>query len=290
VFAALDLANFPRRVVMLNLYSQDLLDYRNGSIPQLPSSCPPYIRAIEIEKPSFDRVESENANVTLTDFAREGNIYGFHMRGYNPSHPKLLEYLRAMTGVDALRLQGCEACPRLRHCDDCHDLFMNGFNLVTWTHLTDLELWSVYSSGGHHRSFIKRYARTLFRFNAIFTTLTDGTWKSVVQGLLKLPHLKGLHLGKRLCQKQEKKLTGLFPATIQYEENTIDVEGASNVRTFLAEFVQYFHTREYVHEPTIRNPPMYHEVRLIGLDGVSFRKGTQMRSNSALARYAQDVV
>jgi hypothetical protein len=53
VFAALNLAHFPRRVVFVNIHSQTILDYSSGDFPHVPLTLSPYIKGIEVEGPSY---------------------------------------------------------------------------------------------------------------------------------------------------------------------------------------------------------------------------------------------
>jgi hypothetical protein len=63
----------------------------------------------------------------------------------------------------------------LRFCNGCHDLFVDHFTGVVFSHLTSLYIGSIYISGGRLRSFLKLQAKTLAEVSFSCTRLTDGT-------------------------------------------------------------------------------------------------------------------
>jgi hypothetical protein len=109
----------------------------------------PYIKGvlgtetgIFIAKPSY----ANSSAISLDKFRerRVTNDLGYHIHGYKPSHPKLLENLRSLSEIGLLELDGCQSYARLRHCEGCHDLFTDAFGLITWTYLIKLKLSRLY--------------------------------------------------------------------------------------------------------------------------------------------------
>jgi hypothetical protein len=96
--------------------------------------------------------------------------------------------------VEHIEISGCAFRPALRLCHGCQDLFATHFAPAPYAYLSRLQLTCLYISGGKLRRFIKHHSATLHAFEATWTFLTDGSWKSVFQGLRKLENLNSLDL------------------------------------------------------------------------------------------------
>jgi hypothetical protein len=106
----------------------------------------------------------------------EHNIDGHHVRNYQPGRiPTLSSFLGELTDL--------ARWPRLRICHGCHDVFKYNVASQIFPQLTQFGVTNMFIRGGPLRTIISRHSSTLksVGFDQVF--LTDGSWKSVADGL-----------------------------------------------------------------------------------------------------------
>jgi hypothetical protein len=268
IFRALNMANFPRKIVTASVHTKTFEEQGYGAFSESPSTYAAYVKGLQIQEPLAWHRCKEIRPAAPTQELRDqlvDNKEGYHVRAYRPNYPHFADSVKTMTGIERLELNGCDFHPRLRICNGCHDLFMDHFTGVVFNHLTSLYIGSIYISGGRLRSFLKLQTKTLAKVSFFGTKLTDGTWRSIAQGLVKLEHLEELTFVSRLYQKHEAHLEGHLPHSLTYVEDASECfqpRGPSDVQRCLTAFVQHFHTRMCTHHHTHLALPTYHEVRL----------------------------
>ncbi|KAH7390772.1 hypothetical protein DE146DRAFT_662664 [Phaeosphaeria sp. MPI-PUGE-AT-0046c] len=188
------------------------------------------------------------------------DLDGLHIRGFRPTTPELTKTISAFVGVEYLELNGCRPNPELRFCHGCDDLFARNFAPMRYPHLTKLKVARVLISGGRLRAFIKHHAPTLTNIDIGYTTLTDGTWRSIGQGLAKLPLIEKLrleHLQQKHHLDHDERPRHYMPST------TVTLNNFTDVKLFLEVFVTHFRTiARFSGARVTRNWPRYYEARL----------------------------
>jgi hypothetical protein len=188
VLFALAVVGFPRKIATFRILPQDVPGHRYRALTLSPQTYSPYIKGLHIDTPKLQFLQYMNAKAKQERRgAKVRNDTGYHFRNYSPCHSKLFDFLNAMHQVEALEIDECETFPRLRFCNGCHDLFAKHIAITHYPNLTDPTIKSVYISGGRLRRFIEKHSSTLTQVSCTFASLTDGSWRSIAQGLLKLP-------------------------------------------------------------------------------------------------------
>tara|TARA_R110002003_G_scaffold279_5_gene18059 strand:+ start:2976 stop:4019 length:1044 start_codon:yes stop_codon:yes gene_type:complete len=275
IFRALNMANFPRKIVAASVNIKTFEEQGYGAFSDSPTSYDAYVKGLQVQGTrAFLRSNRFIPAAPTQEFRDQlaDNKEGYHVRAYRPNFPHFADsVVKSMAGIERLQLHGCGVDPRLRFCNGCHDLFINHFTGVIFSHLTSLYIDSIYISGGRLRSFLKLQAKTLTKVSFSHTTLTDGTWRSIAQGLAKLEHLDEVDFVCGLYQKHEALLEDHLPRSLTYVEypgsglnvpHWFQPRGPCDVQRCLTAFVQYFHTRKRAHHYTHLALPTYHEVRL----------------------------
>jgi hypothetical protein len=114
----------------------------------------------------------------------EHNIDGYHVRNYQPGRiAALSSFLGELTDLPILVLEGCACWPRLRICHGCHDVFKYNVAPQIFPQLTEFGVTNMFIRGGPLRTFISRHSSALKSVGIDQVFLTDGSWKSVADGL-----------------------------------------------------------------------------------------------------------
>jgi hypothetical protein len=219
----------------------------------------------------------------------EGHRKGYHTREHRLNQPEVLGFLSQLDKVEALELEGCSDWPHLRFCYGCNDVFARIVS-IKYTNLTKLRIVCAFISGSRFRRFIKKIASTLTKIECIGIILTDGSWRSVAQGLLKVPGLEELMFWGHLYQKRMVPSTKQVPLEWQSNETEVIVVhvGTEIIRKFLQHFIAYFATIPYDAPREEAWVPQYHRVRLFPAPGLL--EGThETWAWSKLRTYAEEV-
>ena len=193
VFKALTCASFTRPIVHVVINPANFRQSFQERFLHPLSESPHLISYVTfIATPHLESEDRESDTVTY-DVAH--NEHGRHYSGYKSVTPALSKLAVKLYSVREIGLYGCDIAPRLRLCHGCEDIWVNLFSNDTYPHITHLRLYNSYVSGSRLRRFIKRHSGTLQRIEFGFVVLTDGTWRSVAQGLQKCPNLDCLHMG-----------------------------------------------------------------------------------------------
>jgi hypothetical protein len=273
VLRALQLSEFPWKVAFVYLWVENSQKPEWGRWAECLSEFRPYI-----EKAIFLTPQSRRKDVT------ENREVGAHIQNMHLNHPNLLQAVAVTTDVERLELQGCRGVPELRICHGCEDLFSRHIMTRSYEDLLSLQLSDLYISGSRLRGFLKQ-ARILFWFEAYDTTLTNGSWKSIYQGLRKLPDLLNLQI--RHNYQKHGPLTPVIVPDACRNGHPKDMSGHhvehDHVKLVLDAMVTHFHVRPKRRKQKYRGP-RYYEVCLFEVP----RMVTASRKNS-LQRYAGEL-
>jgi hypothetical protein len=286
VLRAMSLAQFSRQLAYIGIEPNTLSRVGYGMLSTSPQACAPYIKGLRIQP---DLSSKEHTAHKLSVEQQEENPLGLHIKNYRPTTPEFTQVVSALVNVGSLEFSGCRPDPALHLCHGCEDLFAKNFARTIFPNLSCFAVQSAFISGSRLRGFIKRHAMTLTNVDVSFVSLTDGSWRSIAQGLAKLPHLQILKL-HALRQKGRNPRIARPP---QYSNSSaVALEDTSHVRHFLDVFIAFFSTVECLN--TFRfasDPPKYHEARLFELPelrGASDRNGL-LKAVAALQAYAEAV-
>jgi hypothetical protein len=166
-------------------------------------------------------------------------------------------------------------------------LFAQSFASTSFRNLSSLTIMSTFISGSRLRKFIKSHAATLHAIDISHTTLTDGSWQSIAQGLAKLPHLSNLHLIS-IRQKRpasSRAVKHVRPAIFAAAEK-VGYKEASHVQHFLSVFIACFSTVLCTNPSRFSwSRPKYFEARLFQLPPVAVPSG-QLEAVAVIRDYA----
>jgi hypothetical protein len=187
IFQALNLAQFDRRIMDIILEPQYILDARYGGAPKGPPSYALHVTGITLVPPRTFSMGRQMLRLESDD----GHRKGYHTREHRLNQPEVLGFLSQLDKIEALELEGCSDWPHLRLCYGCNDIFARIVS-IKYANLTKLRIVRAYISESRLRRFIKMIASTLTKIECIGTILTDGSWRSIAQGLLKVAGLEEL--------------------------------------------------------------------------------------------------
>jgi hypothetical protein len=279
VLRAMSLAGFCQRLVCPSITPEHGFRWGYGCLLKTPEAFKPYMKGLKVQS-----LLPDPGSIKLSAKRREENSLGLHVKNYLPTTAKFAKLMSAFIDVEEIELNGCRSSPRLRICHGCDDLFVNNFAPVLYHNLRSFTIEGTFISGGRLRRFIKRHAETLISIQVRYVSLTDGSWRSIAQGLAKLPHLNDMKLVD-LWQKHAAKTakrSADYPRTY-----AVEMKDQANTQHFLRTLVEGFSTVQYLNPRRMRrSPPIYHQVKLFELPGVS---AAIHQSNSILAmrRYAE---
>jgi hypothetical protein len=271
ILSALQLAEFPRQIANLRVSPGAWIEQGEDVIARSPSAVSKYASGLVIlvyEEP--------------------------HARNYRPDHPILHRLIEGCKDSRAIEVQCCSTGMRLRLCHTCQHLFTNNIARYHYSSLSAIKLGSMYISGGRLRRFVKDHAGTLTKVDFKDINLTDGTWRSIFQGLRKVPGLESVNLDFNMRQKTAFPLTDRLPSNLTNCDDFDrggEVTGRDYVREFLLSMLKYFHTTlasssSYRHYPW--SVPIYYEVcryKPSYIPSVDVHHHTL----AALKRYAEEV-
>ena len=193
ILAALNLASFPHQVINVLVNPRDCHRSSHERFLNPLIESPHLISHLDFQATPHEDFEDVEPGERKHDVAR--NEYGRHYSGYKPVTPPLSQLAATLSGVERLTFNGCGNMPRLRPCHGCENIWAGIFAKNTYAHLAHLELCAGYVSGSRLRGFIKRHAGTLQDVKFEYMFLTDGTWRSIAQGLQKCSSLNHLDVG-----------------------------------------------------------------------------------------------
>jgi hypothetical protein len=285
---ALDLARFSRRQLILSISPAQLAKAGYGCLSSNPEAYARYVKGINMQPELSD--DHTNIKQLLVQFKelsakdREESLTGLHLKDFRPTTTALKRLIVAFDSLEALELHGCRSNPSLRWCHGCEDIFVQIFAHSLYPNLSRLAITSMFISGGRLRKFIKRHSATLRDVQIIYVMLTDGSWRSIAQGLAKIPLLNELNLA-HLRQKHATKNTGR-PA--QYtNDSQVRLLDRSQIEQFLQAFVMFFGTVQYLtHTRVSGSPPIYHEAKLFKVPNTPLVTG-KLRVTAIVSNYAE---
>ncbi|KAI4648078.1 hypothetical protein J4E93_004489 [Alternaria ventricosa] len=247
VLRALQLSRFPEKIAFVYLWLENSRKPEWELFADSLSEFRPWIKkAIFLTPKAYGK-----------DVAKSREV-GAHIKNVRPVHPDVLEVVAATTGVERLQLQGCNDMPELRICHGCESLFSKHIMARSYEHLQSLELSDLYLSGSRLRGFLNR-AENLVSFEAIGVTLTDRSWKSIYQGLRKLP-LWHIYIG---CNYQKRG--PLTPTVLphacrnRHANKSGNYAYNDNVNVLLDAMITHFHVLR-VRANQLYRRPKYFEV------------------------------
>jgi len=241
--AALAASEFPREIAIFEVLAQPVVKSGYRSVTSSPGECAPYTKGLIIKAPdsAFESAGCMSLDRKLAKRKKRqlGN-QGYHFKGYQPSYREFSRFLGAYNDITHLEIVGCDKMPMLRLCDGCDAVFKH-IATANFPHLTYFSMKKAYVSGSRLRRFVKRHTKTLkdARFSSV--SLTDGSWQSLAQGLLKLPQLETLYLDS-LYQKHEVTKSKIPSFSDQRWYLELVYHGKSNIKLFLQMFLQHFWT------------------------------------------------
>jgi len=297
IHAASARSGFARKKTVFTVRPGNLSGADHRTLMICPADCSPYTKGIEIGTPTlhFERLEIKQ----IIQDAKRCNEHGYHLKGYQPDHTNLSRLVANHTQIETLRLDGCETHPRLRFCDGCHAVFSRHIATIHYSNITRLSLYATYISGGRLRRFIKQHSATLKELDFTFVTLTDGSWRSIAQGLHKLPKLDTLSWA-HLFQKHAVPCLqsgSLSEELKSFCMNSSTWEGTSNVKYYLQTFLESFCMRKYYRNTrgigsgvtAAKTLPSFHEVIMYRFADVVMEPAG-MASAYAIQRYAEEIL
>ena len=140
--------------------------------------------------------------------------------------------------------------PMLRLCDGCDAVFKH-IATANFPHLTYFCMKKAYVSGSRLRRFVKQHTTTLKEVRFSSVSLTDGSWQSLAQGLLKLPKLETLYF-EYLYQRHEVVKSKIPSFSDQSWYTELVYYGKANIKLFLQMFLQHFWTADFDRKPYSR--------------------------------------
>lgn len=281
LLCAMVLARFSRKQFFLAIEPNHLARFGYGHFSSTPQTYLHYIKGLVIQ-PMFTESHLDLEDLSVKQ--REKNLLGLHIKNFRPTTTQLKDLISALDNLEALELNGCRSNPALRFCHGCDDLFVENFARTLYPHLSSLTINSMFISGGRLRRFIKRHSVTLTKVDIGYAMLTDGSWRSIAQGLAKLPTLSELRL-MHLRQKHAAK-HAVQPAPHHVKDSQVRLSGRSHVERFLRAFVAYFGTVQYLtHARVSGSPPIYHEAKLFRLPNEPIVSG-QLKAVAVMRKYA----
>jgi hypothetical protein len=286
VLLALEMVQFPRRIIDITLHPKQFLDTGYGILTNSPSTYAPYIKIVQIIPPKTHFFEESMPTLTK----HESHAKGYHTGEHREDQAKMFSFLRHLDMIEVLQLWGCSDWPHLRICNGCNDIFARNIATINYANLTTLCLRIMFISGGRLRRFIKTHASTLYRVSCVQVTLTDGSWRSIAQGLSKIPGLRELGLSKHMFQKTPVASPEILPRGYLIYNGIVPVYyiGIAEIKTFLREFINYFETIPYI-PPHMEYPiPQYYTVRLFSIPDVK-RATWESEAWSKVEQYAEEV-
>jgi hypothetical protein len=276
---AMSLCNFPRPLAILPLCPNHLARVGYPCLVDTPQDFLSYIKIIQIQPflcyapngPGDYKAENEN-------------VHGYHVKNYRPSTSAYTKLITAFRDVVDLEYYGCRYHPTFRFCHGCDDLFADTFAPAFFPKLTKFTVNAAFISGGRLRAFLKKHANSLVYIDISSVNLTDSSWRSIAQGLAKLPHLEKL----RLCDlRQKHKATAASRPKAYRNATGIFLDEVDAVKHFLGVFITYFGTVQYLNPKRFRkSPSMWHMAKLFS---VSRPEGSYWGrpGADALKRYAE---
>jgi hypothetical protein len=257
VLRALSLACFSQKLAHFAIETNNVAKVCHGFLSSTTQALEPYIAGVQIQPSLIDEVHSSH---NLSAEQREKNPSGLHIKNYRPTTSEFTKLMSALLKMDSLDLNGCRSHPELRLCHGCDDFFVKNFASAIYPNLSRFTVTSMFISGSRLRRFIKRHAEKLGNVEVRYVSLTDGSWRSIAQGLAKVPHLTHLTL-ESLRQKGRAKKIARPP---QYtNSSTVALNNPAHVQHFLKIFVSFFSTVQYLTSARfLRDPPIYHEAKL----------------------------
>jgi hypothetical protein len=257
VLRAMVHALLSRRVFYLSIDVNRVINMGYGSLTDTPQAYAPYVKGLQIQATSMvDRDQGRRAK-------RDGNPLGVHIKDFRPTTTELTRFMASFIDVESLHIRGCGDSPRLRICHGCDDLFAKIFAPALYPNLSHLVLSTMYISGSRLRRFTKQHGESIAHVHVQYVTLTDGSWRSVAQGLAKLPNLRELSL-ESIHQKGRNKT---FTRPAQYHNAySVNWKDRRQVQDFLGIFVEFFSTVQRLNPGRFRESrPRYHEAQLFRL-------------------------
>ncbi|KAL5117268.1 hypothetical protein ACEQ8H_004827 [Pleosporales sp. CAS-2024a] len=282
ILGAMARAQFsPRKVASFPIEPTFIDKWMYGRLIETPEEFTPYTKCIRLQPlmPNLDFIDTKLLAATGE------NRIGLHIQSFRPiRNPDMnRKFMSALTGVEEIEYYGCRPYPGLRLCHGCDDIFFNNFAALQYAHLANLQIHEVFVSGGRLRRFIKRHAETLIHFAALYTTLTDGSWHSIAQGLAKLPQLKHLKF-LSLCEKHPAR-NGRSPAAPYTATHMVELGNQAHVKEFLQMFLAHFDTCRYLNQGRIRARFMVYQVKLFQDPNTEVVKSPS-EAETALVKYA----
>jgi hypothetical protein len=287
VLTAMELSQFPRKLVDIYIKVEKIeassttpgfeVEHGYGQLVHYLSSHSSYIRsvALGVRQPPVSDTP-----------------------GCGPSLGSLSKILASSKDVNCLTVSGCCHTPELPLCQGCHDSFGSISSYDNFTQLTTVRIQNMYISGERLGRFIEKHADTLVDIGFSYTTLTDRTWRSIAQGLLKLSRLSQVYFSEVLYQKEAQVLlmrlpTEVKPYMYRKDEWTFGITATSvdHIRRLLLAFIQYLHTTPLSQGGTQASQsglPQYHKVCLVIPDGIP-NDNHGLKSHKEYLSYATEV-
>jgi hypothetical protein len=278
------LAVFSRKITHLPIQPNDFSTVGYGSFSQSPQLYVSEVRGLLVQPFLSDAHFSTNQ---LTRRQRADNPTGLHLKNYRPTTQALSKFILTLNTVESLAFHGCRTSPALRFCHGCEDLFVRNFAHTVYPNLTHLSITGMFISGSRLRGFIKRQAQILSTVEISFATLTDGSWRSIAQGLTKVA-LQSL----TITSLKQKRPAGVVTNRVALPGNyspcsTVDLEDADRVQDFLRVMILSFKTVVCTNPTRFKkSPPKYHEVRLFQPPVMKPSWG-QLRATATIREYAK---
>ncbi|KAH7086092.1 hypothetical protein BKA63DRAFT_529569 [Paraphoma chrysanthemicola] len=280
---AMVLANFTHKVATFLIHPKDFSTVGYGSFLRSPQNYLSVVKGLQIQ-PSFYGHDTIRLR---TSEQKAENTKGLHLQNYRPTTKSLTQFISALNTIESLELHGCRSRPYLRLCHGCEDLFVQNFARTVYSNLTHLIITNMFISGSRLRGFIKRHAETLRTVYMYSVTLTDGTWRSIMQGLAKL-NVQCLVLTSLWQKRPAQSVTqGVEYPTGYTPEIRIHIEGAAYIKEFLHFSVLLFKTVSNINSARFKKPPpKYHEVRLFQ-PPTAKSSWDQSKSTAVIRQYAE---
>jgi hypothetical protein len=255
VIRGMSLASFSPKVVVLTIDVAYLTRVGYGKLSDNPQDYSKYVKGLKIN-PSY----ATDPNDYWIDEQERSIPWGAHIKNFRPTTTTLTKLVSALINIESLTICGCRIYHSIRLCHGCDDLFAKNFALTFYPQLGTLNLNHVFMSGGRLRRFIKRHSNSLFEVNMVGVVLTDGSWRSIAQGLAKLPELRGLRLSSL---RQKHRELNDRPPSEYHNVSRISLHSRSHIHDFLTIAVEYFSTVQCSNPDRFRRrPPKYHQAKL----------------------------
>ncbi|KAH9863797.1 hypothetical protein J1614_009729 [Plenodomus biglobosus] len=255
VLTALLHAQFPLQTMVLDCHIQTLADVTyGGALSQSSSTFMFLVRHVSIRERRSNNYCSTKSYKVSTNGWLENRVQEVSETDLHCPLSALSTLPAALPNIKALELATYQMTigvgpPPTRTCGA--DLVAILPNVENFTHLTSLGLQGLDIRSSHLQQLLERLANTILTVVLTGTTLTDGSWHSIVKALLKVANLSILGLTEPLYQCETADCPEHLPEALQWSNNNhlriaLTITGEKTIRWTLRMLALHLRTKPKV--------------------------------------------